>query len=89
MFFSMTIEKTLSGKSAKVIKFQSSLAVSSYYGQIKVHEMAVIDRIPLYVAYSMGVVTGGAWCSLVHYMLSVLAETLISQDAVSVVAFIA
>jgi hypothetical protein len=51
--------------------------------------MAVIDRISLDVAYAMGVVTGRAWCSLVHYMLFVLAETLVSQNAVPVVAFIA
>jgi hypothetical protein len=51
--------------------------------------MAVIERIPLNVAYAVGVVTGGAWCSLVHYMLSVLAETLVSQNAAPVVAFIA
>jgi hypothetical protein len=51
--------------------------------------MAVINGIPLAATYSMGVVAGRARCVLVDNMFFVLFETIVTQDAVPVMAFIA
>jgi hypothetical protein len=51
--------------------------------------MAVVDRITLGVAYAMGVVAGRAGCLQINHMFSVPLETIIVQNAVPAVAFIA
>ena len=85
----MAIQKTLPGKSPPVSEFQSSPAIRANNLYIEIYEMTVIDRIALGVADSMGVMTGRARRSLILYMFFMLRKTLVSQNTLSAVAFIA
>ena len=89
MVLSMTTKKTLSGKPAEVFKPGVYLADGSYHSDIKIDEVAVIERISLGVAYPMGVVTDGAGRIFFDNMFILFRKTLIPQDAAPAVAFIA
>ena len=85
----MAIQITLPGKSSQVLELQSTLVILSSYLQIKVYQMAVIDRITLRVADSMRVVTSRARNILILYMFFMLRKTPVLQDTLPAVAFIA
>jgi hypothetical protein len=89
MVLSMTTKKTLSGKPAEVFKPGVYLADGSYHSDIKIDEVAVIERISLGAAYPMGVVTDGAGRIFFDNMFIMLRKTLISQDALPAVALVA
>ena len=50
--------------------------------------MAVVDRIPLKLAYSMRIMTGDTRCFLVHNMFFVFTKAVIAQDTRSAMALI-
>ena len=89
MFFSMAVQITLSGKSPQVFELQSAPAIRPDDFQIKVYQMAVIDRIALGVADSMRVVTGRARSILILYMFFMLRKTPVPQYTLPAVTFIA
>jgi len=89
MFFPVTIQKTLPSKSSQIFKFQSSQAVRKYYRQVKVNKMAVVDWITLQSAYPVGIVTGRAWRIFFNYVFAVIRKTLIAQNAIPAMTFIA
>jgi hypothetical protein len=89
VFFSVAIQITLPGKSTQIVELQSAPAIRANDLQIKVYEMAVIDRITLGVADSMRVVTGRARRLLILYVFFVLRKTLVPQYTLPAVAFVA
>ena len=68
---------------------ESSLPVRSHDSDIKIDEVAVIERISLGVADTVRIVTNGAGRIFFDNMFIMLRKTLISQDAAPAVAFIA
>jgi len=85
----MAVQIALPGKSSPISELQSSPAARANYLYIEIYEMAVIDRITLGVADSMGIMAGRAGCLLILYMFLVLGETLVPQNTPPAVAFIA
>ena len=89
VFLAMAIQKTLPGKSPQVVELQSAPAIRADNLNIKIYQITVIDRIALGVADSMRVVTGRARRLGILYMFFMLRKTLVVQNTLPAVAFIA
>jgi hypothetical protein len=85
----MAIQKTLPAKFSLVGELQLAPAVRADNLDIKINEITVIDRIALGIADSMRVMTGRARRLLILYMFFMLRKTLVVQNTLPAVAFIA
>jgi hypothetical protein len=85
----MAIQKTLPAKISLVGELQFALPIRTDNLYIKIYEITVIERIALGVADSMRVMTGRARRLLILYMFFMLRKTLVAQNTLPAVAFIA
>ena len=85
----MAIQKTLPAKVSLVGELQFALPGRTDNLYIKIYEITVIERIALGVADSMRVMTGRARRILLLYMFFMLRKTLVVQNTLPAVAFIA
>ena len=80
----MAVQKALTPETAQIIILEPSSVIRGHDGEIKVHEMAVVQRMALQQTHAVWVMAHGAWSAFFHDMLPMDKALIIKQDRATV-----